>query len=99
MQVPTNFSPKDVVLTPLDGVSTMAAHKLREALRDYVQLVGKTSLASTLLALSTANGNPSATQAVVTNGLVFDGVTGSGTSATITVADGEITAIALSTEE
>lgn len=54
-QVPANFSAKDVVLTPLDGVNTMAAHKLREALRDYVQLVGKPALKTLLTALAAAN--------------------------------------------
>lgn len=54
-QIPSGFSDKDLVLTPLDGVNTMAAHKLREALRDYVQLVGKPALKTLLTALATAN--------------------------------------------
>lgn len=54
-QVPTGFSDKDLVLTPLDGVNTMAAHKLREALKDYVQLVGKPAVKTLLTALAAAN--------------------------------------------
>lgn len=54
-QVPANFSAKDIVLTPLDGVNTKAATKLRQALRDYVQVVGKPAVKALLTALAAAN--------------------------------------------
>lgn len=53
--VPTGYAPNDIVLTPLDGDMTKAAHELREALRAMVQVRGKAGTKTLLTALAAAN--------------------------------------------
>lgn len=54
--VETGKSPKDIVLTPLDGDNTHAAKELRKALKSVVEVKGKTATATLLNALAVANG-------------------------------------------